>query len=92
MEFKFQLVTGSDLVLMRIIGNLVSIHGGSWDLNAAAEVDVGVTQVVGEQLNVSLLHSCRVVDHFVVNGASCCNCGFVGDQKEVEFLLSAALN
>jgi hypothetical protein len=77
---------------MCIVGNLVGIHGGSWHLDASTEVDVVVTQMVGELLQILLLDPCGVIYNIVMDWKSSGNCGSVGNEEEIKLDVSLSLH
>jgi hypothetical protein len=67
-QVEAQIITGFDLVVKGIIGNLMSVHNRPRYFNRPHEVKVVVTLVVSELLNVLLSQESSVFDHMVMDG------------------------
>jgi phage-related holin len=68
MQVEAKIVTGLDLVIMGIIGNLMSVHNRSRYFNRAHEVEVIVALVVSKLMNFLLSQTSSVFDHMVMDG------------------------
>jgi len=54
MKIKRKLVIWHDCILMCIVGKLLSVHRGSWYLDASTEVHITVAEMVSQLLDINL--------------------------------------
>ena len=86
------LVIGLTLVLLGIGANLMGVHAHHGNLDRACEVKVVVAQVVGGCFEVVLVKGTCVIGNTIKHWLGCGNSGFVGNQVEIEQIISLLLD
>ena len=86
-----KLLVRSQLVLLRVGRDLVSVHAHHGHLDWASKVVIVVTEMVCGGLKLILADARGVINNLVEDWLSCGNRGFVRDEVEIEINVSLIL-
>lgn len=94
---KVQVITENlvcffDFVRMNVVGDLVSVHAHSWDLDWTCETNVVVAQVIGSMFNLILGEISAVMNDIKVNRLSSSHSSIMRNHKEVKKCIAIFLN
>jgi len=79
-------------IFMSVIGNFVSIHGGSWDFDTSTEVYITIAQMICECFKILLFYLCAIISYVVMNRKSSSNSCFMRNKEEVKYAFSLSLH
>lgn len=88
MQVAVQPFTWQNCQIIRVVGNLVSVHHSCRHLDRPHKVEVVVAKVVSELLDLASSHRCGVLHDEIVNRQCSSDRGLVSDHVEVEGAIS----